>query len=266
MAVATPVLEKRINTVMPEVEKAYSVSSFEQDAIHNANIKDNFARLMNPQNKAADALGRVQQAQQSVQPAAPSAVSSSANIIYSAQPIINAQPAVAPQPQIVAQPAVSNSPYLVKDARADAAIFRADSEINRARNATPIIPSAQVVDYTEEEEDENLRPTATTIQYKTAEKTLKEVRVENTSNSLSKKEKVIIGTFVGIVVMLFALIIINAAIISSLTADLSNLNNSLATLQSTAAQVQEQVEEASNPANVYEYAMQNGMVWDGGND
>ena len=265
MAVATPVLEKRINTASPEVVNSYSVSSFEQDAIHNANIKNNFARLMNPQNKAADALGRVQQVQQPVQPAAPTAVSSSANIIFSAQPVINAAP-VAPQPQITVAPQQTASPYLVKDARADAAIFRADSEINKVRNIAPVIPSAQVVDYTEEEEDENLRPTATTIQYKTAEKTLKEVRVENASTSLSKKEKIIIGTFVGIVVMLFALIIINAAIISSLSVDISNLNNSLATLQNTAAQVQEQVEEASDPANVYEYAMQNGMVWVGGND
>ena len=64
-------------------------------------------------------------------------------------------------------------------------------------------------------------------------------------------------------VMLFALIIINAAIISGLNADVSALQNTLQSVQGNFEVVNSQVIEAGSAENVVNWAIQNGWEFIG---
>ena len=234
MAIATPVLERKVNTkvTVPGEKQSYGYTRMTEDEIHNARIKDNFARLINPNAKVGDLFENPVEEQKQVAPAPISAP---------VQQVQNAQP------------------YFVQNARANAEIFRADSKINR-----PVSAVAPVISNKIEEETEDERPTLTTIQYKTIDKAEnKEKAVKAESVGLSKKERIIIAAFVGIMVMLFALIIINAAIISGLNADVSALQNTLQSVQGNFEVVNSQVIEAGSAENVVNWAIQNGWEFIG---
>ncbi len=125
-----------------------------------------------------------------------------------------------------AEPVRTQKPFLVENARADAEIFRADSKINRKAD----------VAQAEEEENEDLRPTATTIQYK-SDVTSKVVIDDKISNKqtkiskLSKRDKVIMAVALVVIAALFILVIINSAVLSNLNSEMDYLQNDLATAQ-----------------------------------
>lgn len=219
MAVATPVLERKSSDKEESVvSRTYRTSSVISDEAHNARIKDNYARLINPDNKIEDIF-----AQSYV--AAPEAV---------------------PVRREAAEP-VEVKPYLVENARADADIFRADSAINRASavadvaavassTVTDTVGAVTVVDQAEEDENEDLRPTKTTIQYRTVgetDKTAKQETAEKRGQVLGKKEKIIIATFVSLVIVLFSLVIINSAIIANFESDIAAIQNGIQTVKSS---------------------------------
>lgn len=171
---------------------------------------------------------------------------------------------IAPAPQ---KDLFASRPYLVENARADAAIFRADNPINRrALNMQPtaVIRPTTVVDI--EEESEDLRPTSRTIQYKSVSKTVEEGKTENTGvekrAGLSKKEKIVIAVIVSAIVAMFVLIIINSAVISVINADLGSLQSSLTTVKASFAGVNDEVNELLSDAaeNAAEFAKSIGMI------
>lgn len=139
----------------------------------------------------------------------------------------------APQ-QKVSAPVKEQKPFLVENARADAEIFRADSMINRKQ--------AEVDAMQEEEENEDLRPTATTIQYKT-EKASKIVIDDKISNKrkktskLAKRDKIIIAVALLVIVALFVLVIINSAVLTNLNSEVSSLETDLITVQNNYTEV-----------------------------
>ena len=191
MAIATPVLERKVNTkvTVPGEKQSYGYTRMTEDEIHNARIKDNFARLINPNAKVGDLF---------------------------------------------------------------------ENPVEEQKQVAPVISNKI------EEETEDERPTLTTIQYKTIDKAEnKEKAVKAESVGLSKKERIIIAAFVGIMVMLFALIIINAAIISGLNADVSALQNTLQSVQGNFEVVNSQVIEAGSAENVVNWAIQNGWEFIG---
>lgn len=220
MAVA--VLERNTNT-LEQVENAqerkvnngYS-AQISADEQHNARISEIYSRLIGTSSNVDEVLGRNKQE----------------------------EPATQVRNELFAKP------YLVENARADAAIFRADSPVNR--KITDMQP--QTVAQDAEEENEDLRPTSTTIQYKTygVKKTVEEGKVENADAGkragLSKKEKIVIAAIVGIIVAMFVLIIVNSAIISGINADLGSLQTSLTTVKASYAGVSDEVNEILSDA------------------
>lgn len=204
MAVAT--LERKTGENKEElVPQTYRTPQALSDEAHNARIRDNFARLINPENKIEDLFAQ-----------ATAAEKASASVQAEQMDL---------------------RPYLVENARADAAIFRADNAVNRISDSVSVSANASaVVEQAEEEENEDLRPTKTTIQYRTIgvndNRKVKET-AEKHGQILGKREKIIIATFVGLVVVLFSLVIINSAIIANFESDIAAIQNGIDTVKSS---------------------------------
>lgn len=210
------------------------------DEAHNARIKSNYAMLINPDAKLEDLLNR-------------------------SEPQAAAEPAVAVQPTVAApvREVIVNKPYLVENARADSVLFRADNPLNR-RSVQAVQENVQQ----EEEENEDSLPTPTTIQYRSAvvRNTVEEGKISNAGaekrTKLSKKEKIIIAAVISVIVALFALIIINSAIISSLNSDIGSLQSSLTDVTRAYSGISGQVRdfEATIFDKVDEFARFNNMI------
>jgi len=209
MSVDTPVLERRTQDTERDFQSYFrynnQTADIQAEDAHNARIRDNYAKLINPRNNIEDVFNRAQ------------------------QPVAEeekAEEAVKP-----AEPIVQQRPYLVRNARADSEIFRADSPINQrlaARQMTFADVKAEVNSEDEDEENEDLRPTATTIQYRTVTNVKKQTAEMNASRfALTKSQKIAIVAAIAVVITLITLIIINAVIISGLNAEISELNSEL---------------------------------------
>lgn len=218
MAVDTPVLERRTSEINRGNNVPFAVptrSEYEAEEEHNARIRDNYARLINPNNRIEDVFN--QNCAAPVQ-----------------EPVQTAQP-------------VQEEPYLVQNARADAAIFRADNPINQRFVADEVI-----VDQTcEEEENDDLRPTATTRQYRTVDVAEEEIEtVQSERTSMTKKQKTAIIVAIAVVVSLIVLIIINSTIIANLNTDIAQLNSDIASInaeiQASVANISDKISKAQS--------------------
>lgn len=297
MAVATPVIERR--TYNQSIESEARSAGMTADELHNARMKDNLARLLNPENKIKDVVASIDADGTQVIQAAPEAVqaperSVAPSVVYGADGII-ARPASAVQTLAAEAPAyapahsAAQPVYVVKNARANADIFRADSPVNRPAQAYASTPAqayeaaramaaANAAPATEEEENEDLRPTPTTIQYQTigangtviinsAARTMQEgeiarpaEREEPAKISLTKRDKVIIGVIVSLILAVFVLIIVNSAIISGLNSEIAAYEGMVSDVQSQYAAVAEDLEELTSYDNIYNVAIENGWI------
>ena len=293
MAVATPIIERKISRQVSEN------AGMTADELHNARMKDNLARLLNPENKIKDVVASIDADGTQVIQAAPEAVqaperSVAPSVVYGADGII-ARPASAVQTPAAEAPAyapahsAAQPVYVVKNARANADIFRADSPVNRPAQAYASTPAqayeaaramaaANAAPATEEEENEDLRPTPTTIQYQTigadgtviinsAARTMQEgeiarpaEREEPAKISLTKRDKVIIGVIVSLILAVFVLIIVNSAIISGLNSEIAAYEGMVSDVQSQYAAVAEDLEELTSYDNIYNVAIENGWI------
>lgn len=297
MAVATPVIERR--TYNQSIESEARSAGMTADELHNARMKDNLARLLNPENKIKDVVASIDADGTQVIQAAPEAVqaperSVAPSVVYGADGII-ARPASAVQTPAAEAPAyapahsAAQPVYVVKNARANADIFRADSPVNRPAQAYASTPAqayeaaramaaANAAPATEEEENEDLRPTPTTIQYQTigadgtviinsAARTMQEGEVarpaereEPAKISLTKRDKVIIGVIVSLILAVFVLIIVNSAIISGLNSEIAAYEGMVSDVLSQYAAVAEDLEELTSYDNIYNVAIENGWI------
>ncbi|MDE6505186.1 MAG: hypothetical protein K2L42_04870 [Clostridia bacterium] len=222
-------LENAEETREKQLKNTYSARNL-SDEQHNAKIGEIYARLINPSAKIDDILERN-----------------------------------TAEPKQAVKEIFADKPYLVENARADAEIFRADSPVNR--RAMDILP-VTAYEAEGEEENEDLRPTRTTIQYKTSgvTKTPEEGKIQNTDAEkragLSKKEKIVIGVVVGVIVALFALIIINSAILSGINSELSSLQSSLTMVKASYAGVSDEVNTmlANALKDVEQFAILKGLI------
>lgn len=258
MAIAIPVLEKSDTT---EKDNVY-VEKKKAETEHNSHISDNYAKLITPGVGIDDFLGR------SVVKPVP------ADILNYSRP--------------AAESATSNvsRPYLVENARATADIFRADSAVNARPAVQTVLSQAvaapQAPAYTapqtampvmsdqaaEEEENEDLRPTQTTIQYKTSISSLsdEEGKIENRATekrfTLSRKDKAVIGVIVGVIVALFTLIIVNSVIISGINKDIQSIQSSIVDVREEYDAVNSQISDYIENIEeaVDQYALENNMV------
>lgn len=297
MAVATPVIERR--TYNQSIESEARSAGMTADELHNARMKDNLARLLNPENKIKDVVASIDADGTQVIQAAPEAVqaperSVAPSVVYGTDGII-ARPASAVQTPAAEAPAyapahsAAQPVYVVKNARANADIFRVDSPVNRPAQAYASTPAqayeaaramaaANAAPATEEEENEDLRPTPTTIQYQTigadgtviinsAARTMQEgeiarpaEREEPAKISLTKRDKVIIGVIVSLILAVFVLIIVNSAIISGLNSEIAAYEGMVSDVQSQYAAVAEDLEELTSYDNIYNVAIENGWI------
>lgn len=226
MAVETPVLE-RVTTEKHVKECAVpSRMEFLEEEEHNARIRDTYARLINPDSKIEDVFSRTLKEQ------------------YASKAAEEVKPGQKAEPQ---------AQYRVENARANSALFRADSAINAKKEEVvevPAKPIAVAKAATVEEDDEDLRPTPTTIQYQTVGKQGVQQRVSSTSESkkhmLCKREKIIIAVFVAVVVALLVLVVVNSAIISNLNSDIATVQNGITTVRGALAGVNGEIEEIIN--------------------
>ena len=225
----TDTLEKIESTENVQFKNSYASHGI-SDEQHNAKIGEVYAKLINPNAKIDEILGRTQDA-------APTA----ANV-------------AAPEKTY------NDRPYFADSARTDSVLFRADSPVNR--RVEMVAPAD------EEEENEDLRPTPTTIQYKTygVKKAAEEGKIETRSTEkrsvFSKKEKIAIAVVIAVIVAMFALIIINSAILSGINSEMSDLQSSLTTVRASYASVSDRVNEYLSNAikNAEDFAIFKGMV------
>ena len=301
MAVATPVIERRFSQQITEREERSA--GMNADELHNSRMRDNLARLLNPENKIKDVVASIDSdgaqvvksapaAEVPAQPARSAQMYEANGIIARRAPVQEyaSEQAYAPV-QEYAQPSAAEAQplYVVKNARANADIFRADSAINHpaqayaptpeqayfaARTMAQAMPAAQP----QEEESEDLRPTPTTIQYQTisadgtaiagrsramqeGEIVRPEERAENSGKiTLAKRDKVIIGVIVGLILAVFVLIIVNSAIISGLNSDISQLEGMVYTAREAYESALSEVENVTSFENVYKVAVEQGWI------
>lgn len=231
MAVA--VLERDVNT-LEKIEEERKVNSgvnpqMTADEQHNAQIREAYARLISDTTNVDEVLCRSQKTEP-----------------------------VKVRNELFAEP------YFAESARTNSEIFRADSPVNRRLAEAQTVMAAE----DSEEENEDLRPTSTTIQYKTygVKKTVEEGEVANAATEkrtgLSKKEKIIIAAVVAIIVAMLVLIIVNSAVISNINADLGDLQSSLTTVKLSYSNISDEVTDLSQNAieNAKEFAESIGMI------
>lgn len=227
MSVATTVLERRLD--VEENQSAENAAVTDRDAMHNAMIGPIYRWLVNPDNSGPN-------------PFKQDATNNEA--AYTQQP--------APAETAYTQPVTENTEVreqgitLIQNARADSYIFRSDSFVNQ-RSSEDVKSEASVMQDSDEEENEDLRPTSTTIQYKTESMKMNEAEGTITNQtagkriSLSKRDKVVIAVVVAVIVALFVLIIVNSAIISGLNSELGTLQTSLSAAKANYSDMQGQV-------------------------
>ena len=219
MAVDSPVLE-RPNERQERRCAVPSRREFLEEDEHNARIRDTYARLINPDSKIEDVFGGVSEEK--------------------AAAVEQVEEPVAP---------VAAQPYLVENARASSALFRADSAINAKKEEAVAVSEPEVSAAPMDEDDEDLRPTPTTIQYQTLGKE-KEKTVTSTLDKnaplFGKREKIIIAVFVAVVVALLVLVLVNSTIIANLNAEIAAVQEKITTVRGAIAGVNAEVEEIIN--------------------
>lgn len=272
MATATPVFEERISTRGEREEQArLRFDDKAIDELHNARISGNLARLLNPENKIKDIVASIDADGTDIV----KSVSSTVEEDEYARSVYDSAPGTLQYGETFRAPA--RTPYLVRNARADADIFRADSPVNSVRNT--VMREAPVILNIDEEENEDLRPTPTTIQYQTigpngvrvsnsAARIMTDGEIERPGEehasesrlTLSKRDKVILGVIVGLILSVFVLIIVNSAIISNLNSDITDLENQAADVRAEYEQVMNDISEATSDERVLEAAQEYGFI------
>lgn len=234
------ILERKVNT---ENEREVRDNYISAEEKHNSQISANYARLINPENSIRDILARGE------------AVLSDEKSVM----VTEREPAFKRVTEV--------APYRVENARANADIFRADSLVNK-RSAVAVA-EAQPAD---EEDDEDLRPTQTTIQYQTVGvKKTEEGKIATQAKTsskrtlqLTKKDKITVAVAFAVIVALFVLIIVNSAIIAGLNNEVSILQDSLAKAESVYTEVLSQKNAYMDDGNLFDivsdFASNNGMI------
>ncbi len=248
MAVATPIIERKISRQVSEN------AGMTADELHNARMGNNLARLLNPEYKIKDIVASIDAEGSDVVATAPAAE----------QQVQSPAPARQYDNGIIARRAPAQEVYTVKNARADADIFRADSAVNRISAQAPA-----------EEENEDLRPTPTTIQYQTIsadgtaiagrsramhEGEISRPADEGKSIRLTKRDKIVLGVIVGLILAVFVLIIVNSAVISNLNSDIEYFEGRVEGARAAQSQVAAELEELTSDDHILEVAEDMGWI------
>ena len=149
------------------------------------------------------------------------------------QPVMQAAPAYAP-----ARPQIEVSPEL-------------------AQPQESLAPEAEVF----EEEDEDLAPTATTIQYRTAREEKRTIVEEKKGHAMTTQGKLLMAIYAVVVVVILALIIINTSVLRTIDASIADRRADLAAATAYAEELQEDIDYLTDSETIINRAEEElGMV------
>lgn len=149
------------------------------------------------------------------------------------QPVMQAAPAYAP-----ARPQIEVSPELTQPQES-------------------LAPEAEVF----EEEDEDLAPTATTIQYRTAREEKRTIVEEKKGHAMTTQGKLLMAIYAVVVVVILALIIINTSVLRTIDASIADRRADLAAATAYAEELQEDIDYLTDSETIINRAEEElGMV------
>lgn len=149
------------------------------------------------------------------------------------QPVMQAAPAYAP-----ARPQIEVSPELTQPQES-------------------LAPEAEVF----EEEDEDLAPTATTIQYRTAREEKRTIVEEKKGHAMTTQGKLLMAIYAVVVVVILALIIINTSVLRTIDASIADRRADLAAATAYAEELQDDIDYLTDSETIINRAEEElGMV------
>lgn len=264
MATALPVLEReKVNNGTESSLKAYGKLSGaaepapmteEQKALKfNSRISQNYQNLINPDlKKAEDIMGGAVEAPAYETPEA------------------YARATLYPERTEESAPRFQHQ-------RVTEDLFRADSPINAPRTdagyeavdfSQPVFaPQEEYTQQAEqayaEETNEDLKPTATTIQYRSElysdEK--RTVVEEKKGYALTAKGKLLLAVYAVVVVIVLALIIVNTSVLKNIDTETAAYEAQLSQSIARAEQLAEDIEAATSDETITEWGINNGMYF-----
>ncbi len=211
------------------------------DREHNAHISENYNRLIHPDEQVKKQ--ETTAAQVPVETAAP---------VKPLAPIAQEAEAFYDEGTFARH---LTSEYLFNAPIAKTAANAASQEQAMAQDMqAPIIDKAE-----DEEDDEDLKPTKETLSYLN-KATTAPVTAKTSEKLVNKKERIVFASFISLVVCLIVLVIVNAAIISSLNKNLSSVESEASATYERYTQVSQSLDKALSDEAIYEYAQENGMI------
>lgn len=209
------------------------VNTEEEDKLHNSQISEQYKKLIDPETTLLELLAK------------------SAPVDYEAE-----------YKAARGRTYERERPVRVENARTDSDIFRADSFVNKKSKT---VAAAENM-FTEEEDNEDLRPTQATIKYRTADKANGKIETKpkkTTSTGLTKRDKIVIAVACAVIIALFVLIIVNSAIITGLNSDIAALQNNLTQSEATFNELLAEKEAYFEEGNIFnivsDFANKHGM-------
>ncbi len=108
-----------------------------------------------------------------------------------------------------------------------------------------------------EEENEDLAPTATTIQYRTEQRAREDKRTvveEKRGHAMTTQGKLLMAIYAVVVVVILALIIINSSVLRNLDASIAENRAALFAATEQAQQLQDEIDNLTSPDSIIERA------------
>ena len=185
-------------------------------------------------------------------------------IAMPARRIMDTQPEYRPQPAVNVQPAMA-APVLAPEREVYTA--PAYAEPAYAQPQLSVQETYAVPEYADEaaeaydEENEDLAPTATTIQYRTAREEKRTIVEEKKGHAMTTQGKLLMAIYAVVVVVILALIIINTSVLRTIDASIADRRADLAAATAYAEELQEDIDYLTDSETIINRAEEElGMV------
>ena len=181
-------------------------------------------------------------------------------IAMPARRIMDTQPEYRPQPAVNVQPAMA-APVLAPEREVYTA--PAYAEPAYAQPQLSVQETYAVPEYADEaaeafdEENEDLAPTATTIQYRTEQRAREDKRTvveEKRGHAMTTQGKLLMAIYAVVVVVILALIIINTSVLRNLDASIAENRAALFAATEQAQQLQDEIDYLTSAESIIDRA------------
>ena len=181
-------------------------------------------------------------------------------IAMPARRIMDTQPEYRPQPAVNVQPAMA-APVLAPEREVYTA--PAYAEPAYAQPQLSVQETYAIPEYADEaaeaydEENEDLAPTATTIQYRTEQRAREDKRTvveEKRGHAMTTQGKLLMAIYAVVVVVILALIIINTSVLRNLDASIAENRAALFAATEQAQQLQDEIDYLTSAESIIDRA------------